>query len=50
MKNLYIDAPRPVYRELLSIIKDKDYFVITTNVDHQFQKAGFEKSKSRVSA
>ena len=43
--NRYIDAPRPVYRDLLSIIKDKDYFVITTNVDHQFQKAGFDKSR-----
>ena len=26
-------------------MKDKDYFVITTNVDHQFQKAGFDKSR-----
>ena len=30
---------------LLQLVKDKDYFVITTNVDHQFQKAGFDKSR-----
>lgn len=41
--NRYIDAPKPVYRELHKLIKDKDYFVITTNVDHQFQKAGIDK-------
>ena len=41
--NRYVDAPKPVYKELLSLVKDKDYFVITTNVDHQFQKAGFDK-------
>ena len=34
-----------VYQELLSFIKDKDYFVLTTNVDHQFQKAGFDKHR-----
>ena len=27
-------------------MKDKDYFVLTTNVDHCFQKAGFEKEAS----
>ena len=43
--NRYVDAPKPVYKELLSLVKDKDYFVITTNVDHQFQKAGFDKKK-----
>lgn len=32
-----------MYEELLSLIKDKDYFVLTTNVDHQFQRAGFDK-------
>ncbi len=32
-----------VYDDLLSLIKDKDYFVLTTNVDHQFQRAGFDK-------
>ena len=43
--NRYIDAPKPVYRKLLEIVKDKDYFVITTNVDHQFQRAGFDKKR-----
>lgn len=41
--NRYMDAPKPVYENLLRLIKDKDYFVITTNVDHCFQKAGFDK-------
>ena len=43
--NRYMDAPIPVYRDLLQIVKDRDYFVITTNVDHQFQKAGFDKKR-----
>lgn len=43
--NRYIDAPKPVYGELLKLVADKDYFVITTNVDHQFQRAGFDKKR-----
>lgn len=43
--NRYIDAPKPVYQELLALVKNKDYFVITTNVDHQFQRAGFDKKR-----
>ena len=43
--NRYMDAPKPVYRELLELVKDKDYHVITTNVDHCFQKAGFDKKR-----
>ncbi len=43
--NRYIDPPKPVYQMLLELVKDKDYFVITTNVDHQFQRAGFDKSR-----
>ena len=43
--NRYVDAPRPVYQQLLELVADKDYFVITTNVDHQFQRAGFDKSR-----
>ena len=43
--NRYIDPPKPVYKELLSLVQRKDYFVITTNVDHQFQKAGFDKAR-----
>ena len=41
--NRYTDAPEPVYDNLLEIVGNKDYFVITTNVDHCFQKAGFDK-------
>lgn len=43
--NRYEEPPKPVYNELLELIKDKDYFVITTNVDHCFQKAGFDKKR-----
>ena len=43
--NRYVPAPKPVYDKLLKLLKDKDYFVITTNVDHQFQKAGFDKQR-----
>ena len=43
--NRYIDAPKPVYGNLLRLVKNKEYFVITTNVDHQFQKAGFDKTR-----
>ena len=43
--NRYIPAPKPVYNNLLKLLKDKNYFVITTNVDHQFQKAGFDKQR-----
>ena len=39
------DAPKPVYNDLLKLVQDKDYFVITTNVDHCFQKAGFDKKR-----
>ena len=43
--NRYMDAPRPVYDRLYQLVKDKDYFVLTTNVDHCFQKAGFAKER-----
>lgn len=43
--NRYIDAPKPLYQKLLSLVKDKDCFVITTNVDHCFQKSGFDKQR-----
>lgn len=43
--NRYIDAPKPVYKKLFDLIKDKDYFVVTTNVDHQFQRTGFDKKR-----
>lgn len=43
--NRYQDALRPVYEAFLALVKDKDYFVLTTNVDHCFQKAGFGKKR-----
>ena len=43
--NRYIDPPKDVYGKLLALVQDKDYFVITTNVDHQFQRAGFDKKR-----
>ncbi|MCR5072551.1 MAG: Sir2 silent information regulator family NAD-dependent deacetylase [Clostridiales bacterium] len=43
--NRYMDPPKPVYERLLGLVRDKDYFVITTNVDHCFQKAGFDKER-----
>ena len=43
--NRYQDAPKPVYDDLLKLVANKDYFVITTNVDHCFQKAGFDKKR-----
>ena len=43
--NRYMDAPKDTYQKLLNLLKDKDYFVITTNVDHCFQKAGFDKKR-----
>ena len=43
--NRYQDAPKDVYHDLYHLIKDKDYFVLTTNVDHCFQKAGFDKHR-----
>ena len=45
MVNRYKKAPKPVYDELLALVKDKNYFVLTTNVDHQFQVAGFAKER-----
>ena len=45
MINRYMNAPIPVYEELFELVKNKNYFVITTNVDHCFQKAGFDKSR-----
>lgn len=43
--NRYQDPPKPVYNELYELVKDKEYFVITTNVDHCFQKACFDKRR-----
>ena len=43
--NRYEDAPNPVYQTLLELVRKKDYFVLSTNVDHCFQKAGFDKKR-----
>ncbi|MBQ8960490.1 MAG: Sir2 silent information regulator family NAD-dependent deacetylase [Ruminococcus sp.] len=43
--NRYMDVDNGTYKKLFELVKGKDYFVITTNVDHQFQKAGFDKKR-----
>ena len=43
--NRYSNPPASTYDRLLELVKDKDYFVLTTNVDHCFQKAGFDKKR-----
>lgn len=43
--NRYAVAAGKPYTDLWNIVKDKDYFVLTTNVDHQFQLAGFDKKR-----
>lgn len=43
--NRYIDPPKSVYTDLLRLVDGKDYFVVTTNVDHQFRRAGFDKKR-----
>ena len=43
--NRYTDAPESTYADLFRLVRGKDYFVLTTNVDHCFQKAGFDKKR-----
>ncbi len=43
--NRYQNTDKPVYENLFELVKDKNYFIITTNVDHCFQKAGFDKKR-----
>lgn len=45
MVNRYESAPKPVYDNLLKLVENMDYFVLTTNVDHRFQLAGFDKKR-----
>ncbi|EPF47076.1 hypothetical protein HMPREF1222_00893 [Treponema vincentii F0403] len=45
MINRYADAPKPVYENVCKLVDRKNYFVLTTNVDHCFQKAGFDKAR-----
>ena len=48
-KHIYHNRYQPeglsLYRDLFDLVKDKDYFVMTTNVDHQFQRGGFDKRR-----
>ena len=43
--NRYQDPPKPIYQDLLQLVRGKDYFALTTNVDHCFQKVGFDKQR-----
>jgi NAD-dependent SIR2 family protein deacetylase len=43
--NRYSDVDNGTYNRLFELVRRKDYFVLTTNVDHQFQKAGFDKQR-----
>ena len=43
--NRYMPIPNDTYEKLFELVKDKDYFVLTTNVDHCFQRAGFDKKR-----
>lgn len=43
--NRYLPIPNDTYEQLLALVRDKDYFVLTTNVDHCFQRAGFDKER-----
>ncbi len=43
--NRYMNEDNGTYKMLFDLVKDKNYFVITTNVDHRFQIAGFDKNR-----
>ena len=43
--NRYVEAPKDTYDKLLQLVDGKDFFVLTTNVDHRFQLAGFPKER-----
>ena len=44
--NRYEPIPKPaVYADLLALLRDKDHFVVITNVDHTFQRSGFDKAR-----
>lgn len=45
MLNRYTEPPKDTYSTLLSLLEGRDYFVLTTNVDHCFQRAGFDKHR-----
>ncbi|GEM_PF-4933708 len=41
----HITLVNGTYKALFDLVNEKDYFVITTNVDHQFQNAGFDRTR-----
>lgn len=43
--NRYTDCENGTYKKLFELVSGKDHFVLTTNVDHQFQKVGFDKKR-----
>jgi NAD-dependent SIR2 family protein deacetylase len=43
--NRYMPTPKPLYERLLELVRGRDYYVVTTNVDHCFQRAGFDKER-----
>ena len=43
--NRYVEPPKDTYAKLLRLLGGRDFFAITTNVDHQFQRAGFPKER-----
>ena len=43
--NRYDLTPGKPYADLLALVRDRNHFVLTTNVDHQFQLAGFDKAR-----
>lgn len=45
MLDRYGDIPNATYDVLKNLVADKDYFIITTNVDHCFQRTGFDKTR-----
>ncbi|WP_404900444.1 Sir2 silent information regulator family NAD-dependent deacetylase [Priestia filamentosa] len=48
-KHIYVNrfepGPTILYKDLYQLVKDRTYFVITTNVDSQFEKSGFPVDK-----
>lgn len=45
MINRFLPPALPLYKQLFELVKNKDYFILTTNVDHQFQKSGFDSER-----
>lgn len=44
--NRYEIGATQLYKDLLKLVQHKEYFVITTNVESQFQKAGFDPKRT----